>query len=179
MITYNLCNKIDIIRERNRFYGNFNCILRKFYYVDLQIFLTLFNSFCLCFYGTELWFENFNCKTIKKQFAIGYHKAVKKILQVPWRESNHAVCNALNLLVFDDLINLRSVKFCHKIFRFKPFYIFKCFYYFKDNSCLYKHCDHLMMNTYGVRDFIDNDIDALIARIYFICKEYNSNEEIT
>ena len=88
MITYNLCNKIDIIRERNRFYGNFNCILRKFYYVDLQIFLTLFNSFCLCFYGTELWFENFNCKTIKKQFAIGYHKAVKKILQVPWREGN-------------------------------------------------------------------------------------------
>ena len=111
MITYNLSNKIDIIRERNRFYGNFNCILRKFYYVDLQIFLTLFNSFCLCFYGTELWFENFNCKTVKKQFAIGYHKAVKKFLQVPWRESNHAVCNALNLLVFDDLINLRSVKF--------------------------------------------------------------------
>lgn len=179
MVTHNLCNKLDVIRERNRFYNSFNCILRKFYYVDLDIFLTLFNSFCLSFYGTELWFRNFDCKVEIKQFSIGYHKALKKILRIPWSERNHHVCNAVNLLVFNDFINLRLVKFCHKIFKCRPFYVFKCFYYFKDYSSLFKHCDLLMLNSYGVNNFIENDIDALSARIYFVCRGYNVDGSIS
>ena len=86
------------------------------------------------------------------------HKAKKKILRVPWSERNCNVWNTINLLVSSDFINLRSVKICYKTFQFTLL----CFYYFKDNSFLFKHCASLMLNSYGVNNLNDNDIDALI-----------------
>ena len=96
-ITSNMCNNKDIIRERNKFYNRFNSILRKFYSVNLDVFLVLFKSFCFSFYGCELWFRNFNCKLVLKSFSVGFHKSVKKIIGVPWCESNYVVCEALGL----------------------------------------------------------------------------------
>ena len=52
-IMANLCNKQDIIKERNKFYNSFNSILRKFS-VNLDVFMVLMKSFCFNFYGIEL-----------------------------------------------------------------------------------------------------------------------------
>ena len=43
-LNYNLCNKLDIIRERNKSYNSFNSILIKFYNVSIDGFLTFFKS---------------------------------------------------------------------------------------------------------------------------------------
>ena len=45
----NLCNKQDVVRERNRSNNSFNSILRKFYSVDLDVFMVLMKSFCFNF----------------------------------------------------------------------------------------------------------------------------------
>ena len=68
----NLCNKKDVVRERNRFYNSFNSILRKFYSVDLDIFMVLMIYFCFNFFGIELWARDLNYS------SIGCHKTLKK-----------------------------------------------------------------------------------------------------
>ena len=75
-ITYNLSNEEDITIKRNKFYSEFNQILRKFNSVDENIKIFLFKQYCLQLYGAELWFGGVKSKTALKQFAIGYHKAI-------------------------------------------------------------------------------------------------------
>ena len=128
--TYNLCNKDDILKERNKFYNSFNSLLRKFHAADLFVFLTLFKSYCLQFYGSELWICNLNCKTSMNQFAIGFHKAVKKILGVGWGESNHEVCMAVGLVTFPHLIDIDRVKFIYRTLKVPPRFIEKNIVYF-------------------------------------------------
>ena len=86
-----LSNKFDILRERNRFYNTFNTILRKFYFVNTNIFLFLFKTYCLQFCGASLWCGVSGSKTVLKQFSVGFHKAIKKILKVPWRASTKLI----------------------------------------------------------------------------------------
>ena len=47
IITNNLSNKDDIIRKKNKFYSSFNSILRKFYYVYIDIFLIFIQDILL------------------------------------------------------------------------------------------------------------------------------------
>ena len=96
LLTFNMCNKSDIVAQRNRFYNVFNMIFRKFYNTKLDVFLLLFKSYCIQFYGSELWCGTYRSVTALKQFAIGYHKSIKKILNVPDWESNHLVCEVIN-----------------------------------------------------------------------------------
>ena len=50
----NLNNSEDIYRMLKKFYKDFNCILRKFYFTDREVLLYLFKQYCLQFYGAEL-----------------------------------------------------------------------------------------------------------------------------
>ena len=101
---YNLCNKSDIIRERNIFYNSFNSVLRKLYNVNIKGFLTFFKIYCMKFYGSRLWFNKYQYKTPFKQFLVPYYRTLKMILNVPWSERNHVVCWYLDLIYFSDNI---------------------------------------------------------------------------
>ena len=72
------CNADDIIWARNKFYIDFNNLLRKFNFLDKNVKLLLFRQFCIQFYGSELWFSNDGSIGQLKQFGAGYHKAIKK-----------------------------------------------------------------------------------------------------
>ena len=76
-ISYNLHNHEDINAKRNKFYSEFNQILRKFHSVEENIKIFLFKQFCLQIYGAELWFGDTKSKAPLKQFSLGYHKAIK------------------------------------------------------------------------------------------------------
>ena len=80
---FNLCNNLNIIKERTKFYNNFNVLFRKFCNVDFNILFLLFKTHCHQLYGAALWYNNFSCSPIIKQFANGYHSAIKIILKVP------------------------------------------------------------------------------------------------
>ena len=75
-----LCNENDINCKMRKFYAEFNQILRKFNNLDVNTKLFLFKQYCLQIYGSELWFGRNRSNSNIKQFAVGYLKAVKKIL---------------------------------------------------------------------------------------------------
>ena len=167
-LTYNLCNFNDIIRERNRFYNTFNCLLRRFNSLNPNIFMHIFKSYCIQFYGTELWFNNFRCITALRQFGVGFHKSLKKIFKIPYYESNHMVCEALNMVTFEHQLDIIKMKFTFKLFTKRPIFILKNYNYFLTNSMLLKDVTNFMFYKYDVIDFLDNDISALIARIFYV-----------
>ena len=84
-----LRNAKDITETMNRFYREFNMILRKFSFADSRVKLYLFKQCCLQFYGCEMWFANEQSLGHLSQFAIGYHKGIKKLLGLSPHESNH------------------------------------------------------------------------------------------
>ena len=108
---FKLNDKEDIIRVRNKFYSQFNIVLRKFHFSDINVLLQLFDSYCTGFYGMELWFNLRGCSTLLNQFSVGFHKAIKKIFNVPYYFSNHDVCEAAGLFTFQHFINFNQTTF--------------------------------------------------------------------
>ena len=51
ILSYNLCDKKDIIQNRNSFYKHFNTMIRKFHNADLQVIVKRFKTYCMQFYG--------------------------------------------------------------------------------------------------------------------------------
>ena len=98
------CND-DITRARNNFYAQFNMLLRKFSFSNSDVKMFLFRQFCLQMYGCELWFNGSYSKTLLKGFDVGYHKAIKKILNMSYHESNHYACQDAQVFTFKHFIN--------------------------------------------------------------------------
>ena len=98
------CND-DISRARNKFYAQFNKLLRKIYFRDSNVKMFLFRQLCLQIYGCELWFDGSYSKTLLNGFAVGYHKAIKKIMNLSYHESNHYACQEGQVFIFKHFIN--------------------------------------------------------------------------
>ena len=92
IITDNLDYKEDLHRVKSKFYAEFNTLLRNFHFADSDIKVYLFKHYCIQLYGSELWFGGKCRKQELKQFAVGYHKAIKKLIGVLTHESNHFAC---------------------------------------------------------------------------------------
>ena len=84
-------------------------LLRKFGSAEKNVKLFLFKQYCLQFYGGELWFGPVKSKVVFKQFEVGYHKAIKKLLNISTHESNHYACQESNLFTFRHLINKMKI----------------------------------------------------------------------
>ena len=116
LLNFNLKEDDDISRERNKFYASFNTILRKFYSVDFNVFFYLFKVHCLQFYGAGLWLIKNYKKNTLKQFSVGYHKAIKKTLNVPFYYGNHLVCKIVNLVTLEHQLDIEKVRLIRGIF---------------------------------------------------------------
>ena len=168
MIQCNLKNNEDIDNARNKFYKEFNCLLRKFHFVSKDILLFLFKQYCLQFYGSELWINNNNSAGSFKQFKIGYHKAIKKILKVSTHESNHFVCQEAGLYTFDHYINKQKI-LAGLRFMYNPCdFIKKTNAFLTVSSFFYRDIYNLISNIYGLESLLHNDRDAIMSRIAFI-----------
>ena len=169
---YILCSSLkdndDINRVRSKFYVDFNIILRKFHFADEKVKLYLFKQYCLQFYGSELWFGRETANSAVKQFAIGYHKAIKKILGLSSHESNHFACEQASILMFNHFINKLKIK---AIFRFllKPcIFIEKSLNFLHLSSAMVRHVSKIAGDIYGIETLFDNDIQAIDSRIWYV-----------
>ena len=54
-------------------------------------------------------------KVQKWNLKVSYHKALKKLLGVPYWYSNHDVCNHLNRMTFGNMVNLNIFRFLFQI----------------------------------------------------------------
>ena len=108
IVRNNLCNAGDIKKCTNSLYGQFNSLIRKFNKLDVETFMFLFKSHCSSFYGNELWFSTKKCKKEFNQLKTSYHKCIKKIYNIPYWTSSHAICEEAGLLTFQHLNRLRK-----------------------------------------------------------------------
>ena len=167
-IQNNLNNSEDIHRVLQKFYKDFNCVLRKFSFTDKEVLLYLFRQYCLQFYGPELWFGNYQSLSALKQFSIGYHKAIKKIIKVSYHESNHYACQEAHLFTFDHLVSKIKVSTTFRLFKDPCDFFMKVKPFMVVSSVLYRDVLDLLWKKYEVNSLIDNDHDAIIARINFV-----------
>ena len=168
MIQCNLKNNEDIDESRNKFYKEFNCLLRKFHFASKDVLLFLFKQYCLQFYGSELWIANNNSAGSFKQFKLGYHKAIKKILKVSTHESNHFVCQEAGLHTFEHFINKQKI-LAGLRFMYNPCdFIEKTKVFLTVSSFFYTDIYDLLSNIYGLESLFHNDRDAIMSRITFV-----------
>ena len=164
----NMNDSEDIYRVLNKFYKDFNCLLRRFSFTDKQVFLYLFKQYCLQFYGSELWIGSCRSLNALKQFSVGYHKAIKKIINVSYHESNHYACQEAHLFTFEHLVNKSKIATAFRLMKNPCEFFMKTKDFMLFSSVLYKNVSELLQQKYGVDSLIDNDYEALIARIVFV-----------
>ena len=173
MISNNLNNSDDINRVLKKFYSEFNSILRKFHFASKEVKLYLFKQYCLQFYGSDLWFGPFKSSQAIKQFEVGYHNAVKKLLGLSTHESNHFACQEARLLVLNHLLNKKKI--CSALnFILNPCdFICKILKFMKLSSYLVNDVCVILRSKYNIESLFDNDIEAIISRISYVQNHEN------
>lgn len=163
-----LDNADDINRVKSKFYVDFNVILRKFNSAHRDVKLYLFKQYCLQFYGSELWFGGEKRKSIMRQFGVGFHKAVKKLLGFSSHESNHFACQEANILMFNHLVNKLKVNATLRFFTKPCAFISKILDFLYISSSLLRNVSNILRDVYEIETLIDNDFQAILSRIWFV-----------
>lgn len=163
-----LCNDKDILRSQSSFLRSFNVMYRKFYNVNKDILINLLKSYCLSFYGTELWYNNFKCAQLLKQFSVAYHKSIKRILKISTHSSNHEACEISDMFTFKHFVNFKKISFMYRILNSRSCCIAKFKNYLKSESFAMKDVLKILRDEYGLETFMENDLDAIKSRIKFV-----------
>ena len=167
-IQSNLRDTEDIVNARGKFYRDFNCILRKFSFVDKDILLYFFKQYCLQLYSAELWIGSKYSVSDLKQFAIGYHKAIKKIMNLSTHESNHYACQEARLFTFDHLISKIQICAALRFMESPCDFIIKNFNFLRFSSFYYRELKLMLFSKYSIDSLLENDKNAILSRIIFV-----------
>ena len=167
-ITDNLSNEEDINSKRGKSYSEYNQILRKFHSVDENNKIFLFKQFCLQFYGAELWFGELGSKAALRQFEIGYHKAIKKLIGLSYHESNHYACQQAQLLLFKHLLNKLKIMFMFRLYISPCIFIEKIMTHISVSSVLFNEVNTFSSDLYEIYDLLDNDRQAVVSRVLYV-----------
>ena len=158
----------DINRVRSKFYGDFNSLLRKFSFASVNVKLFLFKQFCIQFYGADLWFYDEKCKHSLHQFAVGYHKAIKKLLEVSTHESNHFVCQEASLFTFEHLLNKLKLFLILRVFIDPCAFVEKTFNFLMLSSVFLNEIRDVFIDKYDIELLFEQDRDSVISRIAYV-----------
>ena len=114
-----------------------------------------------------------------KQFSVGYHRALKKIIDVPGWTSNHFVCHMTGFLTYNHYVNYIIFRSIKGLFEKPCSFIKKCRYFLIDHSIILKEANIIFKNVYNVNiSILDNDLQAILSRVYFVfCNERSSMNE--
>ena len=119
-------------------------------------------------YGCELWFGGASSAHSLKQFAAGYHKAIKKILKLSYHESNHYACQEAQFFTFQHLVNKYKIMSAIRILTNPCNFIYKLMDYFVVSSTFLWEVYDILKAFYDIDSLIFNDRDAIIARVCFV-----------
>ena len=168
IISDNLSNNDDMTRAKKKFYIEFNMILRKFRFTEKNVKLFLFKQYCLQVYGGELWFGPSKSKVVFRQFGVGYHKAIKKLLNFSSHESNHYACQESNLFTFPHFINKMKINAAYRFISKPCDFIRKIRHFLKVSSIMISEVLDILKEKYDIDSLFDNDIDAIVSRIIYV-----------
>ena len=165
-------SNLSIIKDVERCYlsflKQFNSMYSKFNFLDMNILSFLFNSYCTSFYGSETWYNFISKSRTFNKIKICYHKALKKIAgMTPWH-SSHEACFLVGVYTFDHFLSIRILSLLFRIINSESNCLANLKYYFKLNSFLHRNVKEHFLMTYGVENVIDNDFEAIKARVGFV-----------
>ena len=168
LLKSDLYEDFDIDRCKLSFKRSFGFLFRKFYSANLEVFYSLFNSFCSSFYASELRVNRAKCSRNFKDLSIVYHSAFKKMLGFPKFYSNHFTCKVLNAFTFEHFINFKCIRFLFWLYKNDgPCFALRKFYFL--NMSLYRQeIDKVVREKYTMSNILENDIDGIVSRISFI-----------
>ena len=176
IITSDLLLSKDIERCTTSFLKQYHAIFRRFHFTHWHVLKYLFESHCMAFYGSEMWF---NLKGSTKQFhdlEIYYHKAIKRMLNLPKTESNHYACEQAGLPILKHFINKKIVTFLFSVVNSKSPCLASLKYYYRHSSFLKNVVCKKFTDDYNIHNLMENDLDALKSRIHFVeMREIRSN----
>jgi hypothetical protein len=154
-----LSNSMDIDRCCSAFLGQFYGKYRKFSFTNnFMILKFLFEACCTSFYGAELWYDMNTSDKQFKAFGVAYHKAIKRMKNLPPWESNHDTCEQAGLSIFKHFINKKIMLFWFSVIYSKS----PCI------APLLDKINRLFFKQYNIVNLLDNDVDAIISRINFV-----------
>ena len=113
IITDNMSDDLDILRQRKIIYAQGNNIRGKFYMCSPDVKLTLFRSYCASMYTAHLW-TNYTQAVIKKLYT-AYHNMLKLIIGVSKREHTRPICVTLEVSYCPALIRKYVYKFTYRL----------------------------------------------------------------
>ena len=143
-------------------------MLRNFSFADKNVKLFLFKQYCLQMYGCELWIHD-TCSLIElKQFGVGYHKAIKKLLDLSYHESNHYACQEAQCFTFQHLLNKCKIMAAYRFITNSCNFIQNTLPFLFISSMFLGHIYDILEKVYNVDSLLYNDRHAIIARIGFV-----------
>ena len=165
----------DIKRNSMSFLKQFYPMYRKFSTVNRNLLGFLFKTFCSSFYGSELWYNDYGSSYEFKNIGISYHKAIKKMLGVSFREHNHPSCNEMQLPLFKHFHFKKMISFYFNLINSPSPCIVPLKGYLKTSSLFTNYVNLKFREVYDIQNILENDIDAIFSRISFI----QNNESIS
>ena len=99
----------DIKRETRNMFVRTNILLRRFGKCSVSVKLSLFRSYCLCFYDIGMWSKY--SSTVFKRMEACYNKCVKSFFKYRRLDSVTDMLCELGLTTFSDLFQDNVVKF--------------------------------------------------------------------
>ena len=142
--------------------------MRKFSFAHETVLLYLFNTYCSNFYGSQIWLRKRNCLGHFNDFGKAYHKALKRILEIPDYASNHETCNENDFFTFHHKINYDLIRTTYKIISNPCSFVYTNYFFFKHKSLISETVKEILLYDYLMTSFLDNDLDAIKSRIKFI-----------
>ena len=117
-------------------------------------------------YGIELWDSSEKCKMQFKSLSITYHKCLKRLMGLPPWYGNHDICERVGVLTFKHGVNYEIFKFASHMINtespcVKPFKLF-----LNSRSVFISSCLNIGRVMYQIPNVLENDFDAVLARIY-------------
>ena len=119
-------------------------------------------------YGIDLWGDITGCASVLKQLAVSYHYALKRIIGLSKRDSNHYACFLLDQFTFEHMRGYRMLKFFRWLNNCTSPCIAQNKLYFITNSSIKCRVTRLFQDKYDIDDVVNNDIDAIASRIKYI-----------
>ena len=150
------------------FNKSFGFLFRKFCSVDVDVFYSLFRSYCTSFYGCELWTNRKRTSKNFKQMSVGFHIALKKFLGPPKFYSNHIECEILCCFTFEHFRNFKCLKFLFWLNKCQSICFSRFKFYFLNLSLYVTNFKDFLNKTYNVFNIIENDFAALRERIKYV-----------
>ena len=168
IITYDLSLSEDITRTTDAFLRQFNGFYHKFNFLQDDVLFYLFRTYSMSFYGINLWVDQNLSNNSLRKIATVYHKGVKRIAgKLPW-DSNHEACSIVKVNLFKHLLTKRILSHYIAMITSNN-YVFRALrYYLICSSELGKCIANIFSKEYGVKNFRENDIDAVKARVDYV-----------